>query len=181
MNILRPLSPHLHRLRQFLYPFLIIITIVGFFYYLCLGLDSIDVFQTYFWKTGFSLGGRALYGFLIKMGCSGGLVLALGFAVKALLATEAAPYPANMVLPQGGDGASSSESSFPSSSGSTSTSLIGHASDESKSENNSLNSPRAPSTSSSTPEADQSGFLSFGEKTSFWKPKVLRGVQDLLE
>ncbi|KAG8387951.1 hypothetical protein BUALT_Bualt02G0074600 [Buddleja alternifolia] len=45
------------------------------------------------------------------MGSPGTLALALvGFTVKALLATEAAPYPANMVLPHGDDRASSSES-----------------------------------------------------------------------
>ena len=45
------------------------------------------------------LGVRALSFFLRKMGCSGGLALAIGFAVRALLATETAPPFGNAVSP----------------------------------------------------------------------------------
>lgn len=44
-----------------IYRVIIIITIVGFWFLLCLGLDSIDLFQTYFLKTGFYLVKRVIF------------------------------------------------------------------------------------------------------------------------
>ncbi|WJZ97163.1 hypothetical protein VitviT2T_015790 [Vitis vinifera] len=73
------------------------------FYLLCLILGSIDIFWALLSKAGVSMGCRALCSFVFKIGCSGALALAIGFAVKALLATEAAPYLANMVLPAGAE------------------------------------------------------------------------------
>lgn len=96
MNILRPLSPHL---RQFLYSFLILFALLNVCYCLCLCLSSIYFFQALLSKAGVFLGARALSFFLIKIGCSGGLALAIGFAVRALLATEAAPPFGNAVSP----------------------------------------------------------------------------------
>lgn len=86
-----------------------IVVFLLFLYYFL--FHSPDLFKTVCFKMAFSLGGRALSFALRGMGSPGTLALALvGFAVKALLATEAAPYPANMVLPHGDDRASSSES-----------------------------------------------------------------------
>ena len=72
-------------------------------YCMCILLGSISIFQEVFWKIGFSLGGRALSLALCKLGCSGGLSLAIGFAVRALLTDESAPYLANRVLPEGSE------------------------------------------------------------------------------
>lgn len=67
---------------------------------------------SFFFKIGFSIGGRALSLFLIKMGCSIGLTWAIGFAVKAFLATEGTPYVwHNMMAPAGGEGGSGAGSS----------------------------------------------------------------------
>lgn len=46
--------------------------------------SSLDFFYVLLEKAGISLGGRALYALLIKMGCSGGLALLLSFTSKAL-------------------------------------------------------------------------------------------------
>ena len=94
MNILRPLS---HHLRQFFYSCLILFALLNVCYCLC--LSSIYFFQALLSKAGVFLGARALSFFLIKIGCSGGLALAIGFAVRALLATEAAPPFGNAVSP----------------------------------------------------------------------------------
>ena len=44
-----------------------------------------DLFCSMLGTTAFSLSGRAISLFLLKLGCSAGLSLAIGFAVKALL------------------------------------------------------------------------------------------------
>lgn len=62
-------------------------------------------------KMGCSLASRVLSFLLKNMGFSGGIVLAIGFAVRALLATDAAPSLGNMMLPSEDYGASSSEAS----------------------------------------------------------------------
>ena len=122
MNILRPLSPHLpiykpqltstfpisHRISG-----AFLATIVFFFYLLCLFLGSLDFFQPLLSKVGSSVGGRALSLALSKLGCSGGLSLAIGFAVRAILTAEIAPQmmmgdPAG--TESGASGASSSDS-----------------------------------------------------------------------
>nr|QHB79557.1 hypothetical protein [Sesuvium portulacastrum] len=91
------------KFRHFLYSVFILLTLLAVCYSLCLIFGSIDVFQTFCWKIGFSLGVRALSFFLFKFGCAGGLALAMGFALRAVLATEAAPFLANMVLPAEAD------------------------------------------------------------------------------
>jgi hypothetical protein len=96
MNILRPLAPHL---RQFLYSVLILFALINVCYCLCFFLGYIYFFQALLSKAGVFLGARALSFFLIKIGCSGGLALAIGFAVRALLAAEAAPPFGNAVSP----------------------------------------------------------------------------------
>lgn len=84
-------------------PFLFVATMSGLLYLLCLKLGAMDFFQSLLSKAGVSMGCRALCSFVFKIECSGALALAIGFAVKALLATEAAPYLANMVLPAGAE------------------------------------------------------------------------------
>jgi hypothetical protein len=88
---------------------LFVVSIIVLIYLMCLQNDYMPPFKTLLEKAGVSLGSRALSFFLINMGCSGGLALAIGFAVRALLATEAAPPFRNMMLPTEGYGASSSE------------------------------------------------------------------------
>jgi len=99
IKILRPLFP----LRQFLYPFLIICTVLLVCFYLCLKIGFLAYFSLVLSKGGFILGGRALSYLFIKMGCSGGLTLAILFAVRVLLSTGAAPSLGNMVLPAGAE------------------------------------------------------------------------------
>nr|WFQ81718.1 ATP synthase F1 subunit alpha [Coptis omeiensis]WFQ81721.1 ATP synthase F1 subunit alpha [Coptis omeiensis]WGU50317.1 ATP synthase F1 subunit alpha [Coptis deltoidea] len=84
MNLLRPNS-------RYLYPFLILTTVLLFFYSFCMILSSLDVFQAFLGRVAFSLGGRALSLALLRCGFSGTLAaLAIGFAVRALLAADAA-------------------------------------------------------------------------------------------
>ncbi|KAJ8434175.1 hypothetical protein Cgig2_025315 [Carnegiea gigantea] len=58
-------------------------------------------------SVGFSLGGRALSGTLRLLGCSAGLALTVGFALRCLLTGEDWGAHMNMMLP-GGEGTSSS-------------------------------------------------------------------------
>nr|YP_009861453.1 hypothetical protein [Mirabilis himalaica]QKN19350.1 hypothetical protein [Mirabilis himalaica] len=60
-------------------------------------------FHLILWKIGFSLGSRVLSFALCKLGCTGGLALAIVFALRTVLATEAAPFLSNMVLPAEAD------------------------------------------------------------------------------
>lgn len=119
MDFLRSLSARNPRIRQFLYSFLILIPILGVFHFCCLRLGSLDLFHNTLWKMAFCLGGRALSFFLIKIGCSGGLVLAIVFVVRALFTTGEVPFLANMMMDPGedsggnGSGASSSNSKQP--------------------------------------------------------------------
>jgi len=104
MNILRPLYPHRGEIwkgRDL--PFLFLATIVLFFYLLCLKIGFLAYFSLVLSKGGFILGGRALSYLFIKMGCSGGLTLAILFAVRVLLSTGAAPSLGNMMLPAGAE------------------------------------------------------------------------------
>ena len=104
------LSVSFSRSHKFLYSFLILSTLLVLCYYLnlwCLG--SIPFFQALLSKAGLSLGGRALSLVLCKgLGCSGGLALAIGFAARALFASEA---PADLLHFLNEDGAAASSSS----------------------------------------------------------------------
>lgn len=100
MPLLRTLGS---RIRAFLCSVVILFTFLTFFYFLCLYLEDIELFHSLLAKGGVSMAVRALRFYLLKIGCSGALALAIGFAVKALLATEAAPYLVNMVLPAGAE------------------------------------------------------------------------------
>lgn len=113
-----------------------------------------DLFNALLSKVGFSLGGRALSFALRGLGCSAGLALTVGFALRALLTGEEF---AHMMIPfgEGTSGASSSES--PATPASPSDSLIGHASDETNSDREVFYSPQSPSTSTSTPGAPNNG------------------------
>lgn len=82
-------------------PFLFLATIVLFFYIFCVQFDFLTYFQVLLSKVGLLLGGRALSFFFIKMGCAGGLSLAILFAVRVLITTEAASLPGNQMLPGG--------------------------------------------------------------------------------
>jgi len=66
-----------------------------------------DSFHLLLEKVGFSLGGRALSGTLRLLGCSAGLALTVGFALRCLLTGEDWGAHMNMMLP-GGEGTSSS-------------------------------------------------------------------------
>lgn len=78
-------------------PFLFVATMSSLLYLLCLKLGAMDFFQSLLSKMGCSLGVRALS--FVKIGFPAGLILT--FAVRALLATEAAPFLGNMMLPAG--------------------------------------------------------------------------------
>lgn len=91
-----------NRLRRFLYSFLFVAIMVLVMYLICLCMGSINSFFVLLSKAGVSLGGRALSLALCKgLGCSGGLALAIGFAARALFASEA---PAALPLFMNEDG-----------------------------------------------------------------------------
>lgn len=69
-----------------------------FLYILCLSIGGISFFYTFIYKIAFSLGGRAIAVVLCKVGCSGSLALAIGYAVKSIILIEA-----NMINPSGGE------------------------------------------------------------------------------
>jgi hypothetical protein len=87
----------------------ILVVLVIFFYFLGVRLGQLEFVQILFEKVTLSLGVRSLSVLLLKVGCSSFIVSAMGFAVRAILATEAAPYVGRMVLPEGTAEASSSE------------------------------------------------------------------------
>lgn len=193
MNILRQLSTHLTSVKSRLtstFPishrisgaFLARATIVLVLYLLCLKMGWISLFLSLLSRVGVSLGGRALSFFLIKMGCSGGLALAIGFAVRALLT----PFLANMVLPAGVD--SGASGSAPAS-GSTEGSLVGHPSNES-SEKDIFFTPNSSLDSASDSDKpingvpDEKGsldFISEEEQSNLWKKEVIRAFFDRLQ
>lgn len=89
-------------LRRGSIPFLLLTTVVLFFYLLCLKMGFMGDFGCLLSKGGILLGSRALTFLLRKMGCSGGLTLAIVFTLRALLTPEAAIAPVfnGMVLPE---------------------------------------------------------------------------------
>lgn len=95
------------KLRPFLYSLLILLTL---FYFLSLCLGSVDFFHALLSKAGVSMGCRALSVFLMKMGCSGGLALAIAVILKAIFTAEAEM----MMAPSGShSGAASSIGNVP--------------------------------------------------------------------
>jgi len=66
-------------------PLLILTTIVVFFSLLCMKIACLGCFFSWASKVGCLLGGRALSFLLIKLGCSGGLALALVLVYNAFL------------------------------------------------------------------------------------------------
>lgn len=76
----------------------------------CLSLimGCVDLFHAMLGKIGLSLGGRALSVFLIKMGCSGGLALAIAVLFKAFFTAEAAPYLGSQMASSGAENSVSS-------------------------------------------------------------------------
>lgn len=87
----------------------ILVVLVILFYFLGVQLGQLEFVQILFEKVTLSLGVRSLSVLLLKVGCSSFIVSAMGFAVRAILATEAAPYVGRMVLPEGTAEAASSE------------------------------------------------------------------------
>lgn len=74
-------------------------------YFPCLDFGYIDPFSSIFEKTALALTRRAISLFLRKLGCSGGLSLAVLFALKALLASEVDP---KLITSSGASGGSPS-------------------------------------------------------------------------
>lgn len=74
----------------------------------CLSLlmGLVDLFHA--GKMGFSLGCRALSVFLMKMGCSGGLALAIAVLLKAIFTAEAAPDLGSQMASSGAENSVSS-------------------------------------------------------------------------
>lgn len=96
------------RLRKFVYSFLILLIVILLLSYLTWILAI--PFQALLAKAGVSLVGRALSFFLIKMGCSGGLALAIGVSARALFASEAPVALLHFMNPDGSSAAASSTS-----------------------------------------------------------------------
>nr|WJK71487.1 ATPase subunit 1 [Uncaria rhynchophylla] len=76
------------KFRHILYSFLIIITFLAVFYLICLVFCSIEVFWALLSKVGFSVGGRGLYAFLLKIGCPGSLLFPFVLIVGAVMTAE---------------------------------------------------------------------------------------------
>ena len=82
--------------------------LITLYYYMCSHFGFIPDFIYLLERVGLHLGGRALSFLMIKIGCSGGLALAIGFAARALFASEA---PADLLHFLNEDGAAASSSS----------------------------------------------------------------------
>lgn len=93
-----------------LFSLLMILTLISLFYFLCVSFGTMNLFCSMLGTTAFSLSGRAISLFLLKLGCSPGLSLAIGFAVRAILTAEIAPQMM-MVGPAGTESGASGASS----------------------------------------------------------------------
>ena len=78
--------------------------LLGLCYFLCLKIGSMDLFLDFFERGGISVVGRFVYSSFLKMGFSGGMVLAIVLTVKALLTFGVEP---NMMMPSGSGGGES--------------------------------------------------------------------------
>lgn len=97
MNMLRPLSTSLSYIEiRFFIRLLLLSTLFFLLWILCKKMGWIYYLLVLLSKVGFLLGARALSFLLLKLGCSGGLALAIVFAVKALLTSGVEP---NMMNP----------------------------------------------------------------------------------
>ena len=103
MNILRPLAPHLPKPQltstRILTRILVLATLVLFFYIICLKMDLLFYWNELLSRTASFLVVRAFSVLLLKAGFGGGLVFALGLAVRVVLATEDIPERGNWMLP----------------------------------------------------------------------------------
>lgn len=96
MNMLRPLSTSLSYIEiRFFIRLLLLSTLFFLLWILWLKMGWIYYLLVLLSKVGFLLGARALSFFLLKLGCSGGLALAIVFAVKALLTSGVEPHMMN--------------------------------------------------------------------------------------
>ena len=92
--------------------FLCVGALVAPLYFMSLKVGLGGLFHAVLQKLMVSIGMRAIAALFVKMGCSVGLTLAIGFAVKAILATEGTPSMGNnMMAPAGGEGGSGAGSS----------------------------------------------------------------------
>lgn len=104
MNLFRLFSPHLTKIRAFIYTILIIVTFLGLCNFIFHFFGQMDFFHALLEKAGVSLGGRALSFALCKrLGCSRGLTLAIIFAVSILFTADGRPSLGKMVLPEGSE------------------------------------------------------------------------------
>jgi hypothetical protein len=86
------------RVRTTLLSLFILVVLVVLLYFLGVRCGQLEFVHALFLKVTLSLGVRSLSVLLLKVGCSGFIISAIGFAVRAILATEATPY-VSMVLP----------------------------------------------------------------------------------
>lgn len=117
-NILRPLYRHLARtvqrgriplfLRKGVIPLLCVVSIVLFFYLVCLKIGLIEYFQYLLFKILFVLSSRCLSFLFLRWGFPGFFSWGVGFVLRGLFDPEATPPPGNLMLPAGDAGASSS-------------------------------------------------------------------------
>lgn len=101
-KMMRSVRIHLFRVkcsakRAFI-PFLLLITLMMFFYILCLSIGGISFFVSVLSKVAGFIGVKALSFIFTKMSSSKTLAFVIGCAFRAILATEATPY-VSMVLP----------------------------------------------------------------------------------
>jgi len=92
-----------------IFDLLMIWTLIRLLYFVCLSLGAMNLFCSMLGTTAFSLSGRAISLFLLKLGCSPGLSLAIGLAVKALLTSG---VEANMMNPSESGGNSSASKNY---------------------------------------------------------------------
>ena len=78
-----------------------VFSVLAICYCLSLIMGCVDLFQAMLGKIGFSLGGRAFTLCLIKVGCSGGLALAIAFFVQEILTADGASSIGNFMMPTG--------------------------------------------------------------------------------
>lgn len=115
MNLLRPLSPYLPRMQQFLYsvliilkrwsiPLLLLATILLFFYFLCLKIGLLEYCEYIVKRVGFLLSSRSISFFFryIVLELPPFLSFTLGFI-------QLFPPIINMMFPEGGEGGGEGE------------------------------------------------------------------------
>jgi len=80
-------------------PFLLIIALLLFFYFIALSIGGICFFISLVSKVAGFIGVKVLYSILKKVGCSSALASVIGCAFRALVTAEASPSLAHFMLP----------------------------------------------------------------------------------